>query len=208
MKMQRLTAALTAAAAAVVSSVAAFPSMAFAKSTATTYSYDPAFSETVEMNAEGSTPTEMLNFTVWDLAEDIKKNISGDFLEDQLKITKASITYTITGEGDDIGVFAVGSGWDSSGEFIEELGCSPWYSEKIGTITTTDAQFADSGVETYSWIGIGASGKGTGDLMLNVTNVELEVSYAAIETITVTGTEKYTFDEKKISAMKSTEIPY
>lgn len=199
MKMQRITAALTAAAAAVVSSVAAFPSMAFAKSAATSYSYEPAFGSTVEMNTDDFTQTEIFDLDIWALAEDIRTQIAGDIIEDSLRISKATITYTLTGEGEDLGVFVLGSGWNSNGEFVEELGCSPWYGEKTGTITTADSNFEGSGVETYGWLGIGASGKGSGDLTLSIAKVDLEVSYTAIENVSVTGTQKYTFDEKNIS---------
>lgn len=126
----------------------------------------------------------------------IKDKIGDEILENSLRITKASINYTITGEGDDIGVYVVGSGQSDSGEWVDKLDCSPWYSEKTGTISTDDAQFENCDVGSYTFIGIAAKGKGTGDLTLNVTNVELEVSYAPINSVPVTGTATYTFDDR------------
>lgn len=65
MKMQRLTAALTAAAVAVVSSVAAFSSSAFAESAATTHSFDPGFTHTVEMREDMDQETDQFTLNTY-----------------------------------------------------------------------------------------------------------------------------------------------
>lgn len=206
MKLQRITAALTAAAVAVISSAAAFPSPAFAENANKDIQYDAKFSSTVELNPDSYTDTpEAFEINVWSLSDEIKSAIGTDILDGSLKITGASITYTVTADTEDFYVFAVGNGWDAEGNFIEHTPegetNAVTFSEKTGTITTTAESFKAGfpGIESYGWLCIGANGKGEGSLTLEISNVELEVSYAPVNSVPVTGTAKYTFDDKYLT---------
>lgn len=87
MKKHNFFAALTAAAVA-LSSTAAFPSAAFAAEKQSTYSHDPAFSDTVEMNTEDYTSTKEYTFDFWAIRDDIIASIDDDFPEESLKVSK------------------------------------------------------------------------------------------------------------------------
>lgn len=203
MRKQRIFAALTAAATA-LSSAAAFPSAAFAAEKQVAHSFDPAFSDTVEMRDDMNMETDQFTLNIiddLDLVNAIKEKTGDDFLEYSQRITKASITYTVTGEGEDISVYAACVGQTAGGEWVDEVTEDNlvWYEGKSGIISTDDVQIAALGLESYTFIGIAARGKGAGDLTLNVTGVELEVSYDVSENIPVTGTETYAFPDVYLS---------
>lgn len=201
MKKHKFFAALTAAVVA-LSSMTAFPSAAFAAEKQKTYTYDPEFGETVEMNTEDYTSTQEYTFDFWAIRDDIIESIDDDFPEDSLKISKIFIDYAVEGEPTEFIVDVHGGGEDSDGNEVKFGGDSDIeplkYTGKTGTIATTDAQFADTGIEIYGWLDVVASGKGEGNLTLSITKVEVELSYDTVENITVTGTEKYTFSDDHI----------
>lgn len=207
MKMQRITAALTAAAVAVVSSASAFPLPAFAENANKDIQYDAKFSSTVEINPDGYTDTpEAFEINVWSLSDEIKSVIGTNILDGSMRVTGASITYTVTADTDDFYVFVNGHGWNAAGEFIEHEDTAEstnWasFTEKTGTITTTSEEFKAGfpGIESLGYLCIGAGGKGEGSLTLEITDVKLNVSYTPEYSIPVTGTAKYTFDDKYLT---------
>ncbi|MCM1168009.1 MAG: hypothetical protein NC401_18660 [Ruminococcus sp.] len=212
MKKHGFAAALTAAAVA-VSSVSAFPLTASARNAATTCTLTPEFSKTVEMNAEDFTSTESFIIDARDFADAVKEEVGDDLIEDSVRISKATVTYTLEGEGDDMGVWVIGNGWDSDGNFINFFNDpdaqSAWYGAKSGTITTTDSEFKNSDMGdmvTYPFLEFGASGKGEGDLTLNITGAEVELTYTVSETVTGSGTETYTFSESWLPDLVENEL--
>lgn len=211
MKMQRLTAALTAATVAFASLSATLPTVAFAETVTKTISYDPKFSTSIETTEAGWMGTEEAFKILADDAEqpeEVKSQLPAEYVADSLRISNATITYTITGADSDFQLDVWGGGWNAAGEYIEQpegsdpIGTKYEGIAKSGTISTADKVFTD-GTETikdFGWIDVygGGTVAAAGTLTFAVTNVELDVTYAVTKSCNVTGTKTYTFDDQHL----------
>lgn len=211
MKMQRLTAALTAATVAFASLSATLPTVAFAETVTKTISYNPNFSTSVETTEAGWMATEEPFKILADDAEQpegLKSQLPAGYVADSLKISKATITYTITGADSDFQLDVCGGGWNATGDYImKPEGSEPIKAiyegiAKSGTISTADKTFTDGTdtIKDFGWIDIYAGGTGAaaGTLTFAVTNVELDVTYAVTKNCNVTGNKTYTFDDQHL----------
>lgn len=211
MKMQRLTAALTAATVAFASLSATLPTVAFAETVTKTISYDPKFSTSIETTEAGWMGTEEPFKILADDAEqpeEVKSQLPAEYVADSLRISNATLTYTITGADSDFQLDVWGGGWNAAGEYIEQpegsdpIGTKYEGIAKSGTISTADKVFTD-GTETikdFGWIDVygGGTVAAAGTLTFAVTNVELDVTYAVTKSCNVTGNKTYTFDDQHL----------
>lgn len=201
MKTQRLTAALTAATIAFASLSATLPTFAFAETVTKTITYQPNFSDTTNVADGGQTNGYSVN--IWEPGDDLKAALPADMKEGSAKITKATFTYTVSGDVDDFCLRMIGNGWNADGDIIEcdfenfSRNTAQFTGiAKTGTISTDSAAFTAGfeGIVATGWLDVCAiSETGTGELTLAITDVALDITYEAEKTYSVTGTQTYAF---------------